>query len=261
MGRRFLIAATVASSACFASWGADEAETLRAARSAVKEWVAVESAISREEAAWAQKEILLQDLIAVAEKRIQQLDTELEQNDDQLTDAESERAAIVQRADALDWQAARIESFVADLERKLQALQATLPPPLLDELATLSQRLPQDPARSARPLGERMQNALVFMDKIRLFDQGVAVHESLQTLPGRNEPALTRTLYIGLGQAYYLTAGDAGYGRKNADGWEWISQPEISDAVAEAIAAANGSNAEPRLIPLPVQLAEGEAKR
>lgn len=254
--RRFWKSLPVAGACCWlASASLASPEALKDARATIKEWVAVENALSREEAAWAQKEALLNDLIEVAEKRIQALDTRLEQSEGTLSAAETERAELTERQDALGRQAERVAAFLEDLERDLLALRPMLPPPLLEETEPLFQSLSQAPAPASRKLGERAQTVIGLIEKMRQFDQGVAVHETLQTLPGRDAASLTRTLYVGLGQAYYLSAGDAGYGRMSRDGWQWESRPELAEAVAEAMAAANGESSEPRLIELPVQLA------
>ena len=59
---------------------------------------------------------------------------------------------------------------------------------------------------------------------------------------GDRRTAEVTALYVGLGQAYYVTAnGDsAGVGRFAGDAWVWEPVDEAAPAVAEAISVLNG---------------------
>lgn len=229
-------------------------EALESARSTVKEWAATEKAISREAAKWSGRQVLLRDLIDVAQQRIDRLQAELEKGEDRLSAADEARTELLDREEAVGEEADRIERFLAVLEARLQALRPQLPEPLDEELAPAYQRIPSDPAASTLGLGERMRTAVGLLAKIRQFDGNLTLAESLKTLPGSEQEASVRTLYIGLGQAYYLAPEDAGYGSPGPEGWVWQSEPKLRKAIREVITLAEGGVMEPQFVDLPVVL-------
>ncbi|HKK19710.1 MAG TPA: DUF3450 family protein [Opitutales bacterium] len=237
-------------------------EALDTARSTVKEWAAAEKAISREAAEWSGRKVLLQDLIEVAQQRIDRLQSELEKGQDSLSASDEARAKLLDREEAVAEESEQLEGFLAELEARLQSLRPQLPEPLEEELAPVYQRIPSDPAKTTLALGERMRTAVSLLAKIRQFDGKLTLAESLKTLPGSEATASVRTLYIGLGQAYYLAPEDAGYGSPGPGGWVWQSAPELRKAIQEVIALAEGGAMEPKFVDLPVALAgtEGGAK-
>lgn len=237
-------------------------EALKTARSTVKEWAAAEKAISREAAEWSGRQVLLTDLIEVARQRIERLQGELDKGEARLTAADETRAELLDREEAVGAESGQIESFLADLEARLQALRPQLPEPLDEELAPIFQRIPSDPEDSTLGLGERMRTAVSLLAKIRQFDAKLTLTESLKTLPGSEQEASVRTLYLGLGQAYYLAPEDAGYGSPGPEGWVWKSEPKLREAISEVILLAEGGAMEPKFVDLPVVLsgAEGGAQ-
>lgn len=233
-------------------------EALETARSTVKEWAATEKAISREAAEWSGREVLLRDLIEVAGQRISRLQSELDKGEAGLSAADAKRAELLDREEAVAAESEQIERFLADLEARLQALRPQLPGPLDEELAPIYQRIPSDPAETTLALGDRMRTAVSLLAKIRQFDGKLTLAESLKALPGREGKTSVRTLYIGLGQAYYLAPEDAGYGSPGPEGWVWQSEPELRQAIQEVITLAEGGAMEPRFVHLPVALDQAE---
>ncbi|WP_233246049.1 DUF3450 family protein [Coraliomargarita sinensis] len=233
-------------------------EALDTARATVKEWAATEKAISREAAEWSGRKILLQDLIEVAQQRMDRLQAELEKGQDSLSASDEARAKLLDREEAVAVEAEQIENFLADLEARLQALRPQLPEPLEKELAPIYQRIPADPAETTLALGERMRTAVSLLAKIRQFDGKLTLAESLKMLPGSDEVASVRTLYIGLGQAYYLAPEDAGYGSPGPEGWVWQSELKLRKAIQEVIVLAEGGAMEPKFVDLPVVLSSAK---
>ena len=246
----WLLAALVQSAA--------SSEALKTARSTVKEWAAAEKAISREAADWAAREALLKDLIAVEDQRIERLEKELAKGEAGLSAADEERAGLLDRQDALAAKAATVEDFLAGIEGELRALRVRLPEPLAEDLATVYQRVPKEPAETTLSLGERMRTVVTLLGRVRQFDGKLTLAESIRSLPGREGEASVRTLYLGLGQAYYLAPDDAGVGRPGPEGWTWESRPKFEAAIREAMLLAEGGAVEPKFVDLPVGIENGE---
>ncbi len=227
------------------------------ARSTIKEWATAEKAISRETVQWQEEQVLLEDLLAVAEKRVAKLQGILEAHEGFVSTADAKRLELLDQSERIAVDIAQIEAFLLKMERGLRRLKPRLPEPLQAELEPIYQRMPQNPAESKVALGERMQSVVNLLGKVREFDAKISVSESIRALPGSETEVSFRTLWIGLGQAYYLAPDDAGYGRPGAQGWEWHSQAELASSIRECIALIKGRSTEPKLIELPVELTKG----
>jgi len=234
------------------TFAAASPEALETARSAVREWAATEKAISREAADWVGRETLLNDLIAVEAERIERLEKELAKGEASLSSADEERGELLERQDALLAKAQTIEDFLGRIEGELRALRVRLPEPLENDLATLYQRMPKEAGETTLGLGERMRTVVTLLARLRQFDGKLTVTESIRALPGGGGEASVRTLYFGLGQAYYLGPDDAGIGLAGPEGWTWESRPEFEEAIREAMLLAEGGALEPKFVDLPV---------
>lgn len=232
-------------------------EKLKEARTTIGEWVQVESAISRETLDWAEEKKLLHDLIQVQKARIARLEGNLAETESVVSAADQVRADLLEKSDANESRAKRITEFVSQAERDIRKLWPRLPEPLQAELAPLFQRLPSDAGTTSLGLGERMQTVTALLAKIRQFDGRITVSERIGIVPGSSAEASIRTLWFGLGQAYYLAPGDAGFGTPGRDGWEWHSRPEFTERIRESLALAESPSGTPKWINLPVSLPEG----
>ena len=67
--------------------------------------------------------------------------------------------------------------------------------------------------------------------------------------------AEVKALYIGLGQAYYVTpTGDAaGVGQPTPDGWKWTPANDLAPEISRAIAILQNEEV-PAFVPLPVTI-------
>lgn len=229
-------------------------EALEAARASVKEWAATEKIISLEAAEWGGRKQLIEDLIEVADQRIRRLEGELETGAARLSTADETRAGLLDEQEAVAAEAEQVKSFLDRVEAQLRAIRPQLPEPLLEELATVYQRLPEAEGKSSLEQTERIRTVVNLLSRIRQFDEKLTLSESLRELPGSSELASVRTLYLGLGQAYYLGPDSAGYGMPGPEGWTWYPEPDIRQAVSEAMVLAEGAAMVPKFVDLPVQL-------
>ncbi len=250
----------------FALWGASlslacaSPEALEDVRTTIGEWATAEKAISRETVQWQEDQVLLNDLLVVAGKRVAKLEAILAEHEGFVSTADAKRLELLDQSERVAEDIQQIERFLVKMEAGVRELKPRLPEPLQVELAPMYQRLPKNAAESTVALGERMQTVVSLLGKIREFDAKISISESIRELPGTGVEASFRTLWIGLGQAYYLAPNDAGYGTLGADGWEWHSRPELAEAIQECIALVEGRSTEPKLIELPVALKKGAVK-
>ena len=100
-----------------------------------------------------------------------------------------------------------------------------------------------------------MQNVVGILTAIRQFDRTITVTDELRVLNDGAQGEV-RSIYIGLGAAYYYTPSgkDAGIGYPGSQGWTWESQPSLRSEIEEVIAIAEQSTSEARFVALPVSV-------
>lgn len=232
-------------------------ERLADARAAVSKWVDVERSISREALLWEDKKTLLNDLVEVARTEIRTLQQSIAQADKATGAADARRSDLVRKRDNNADLAAKIETFLVGVEKRLRGLHSRFPKPLLEKLAPLIQRFPSNSQDTELGIAVRMQTVMGYIAEVQRFDTLVTVGEELLPL-ANGDSREVRTIHFGLGAAFYVTSddSDAGVGGTGADRWSWTSQPNLAAAIREAIATAEGKQREARFLSLPVSLKE-----
>lgn len=229
--------------------------TVSQTRSTLKEWVLAEKTLSREAADWQQEKVLLQDLLAVLDQEIKTLKTEIASSQESLSQADEEREKLLKvRAESRD-QREMIQAYLADLEPRLLLLRSRLPEPLDNQLAIFFNRIPEEGTPSSLGIAERAQTVLGILDAIRAFDNKLTVARELRQGKSGSTQEMT-TLYLGLGQAFYVSAEDAGIGYPQTSSWQWESKPVLRQAILSAIAMAEGKTHEVDYIALPLKVSK-----
>ena len=124
----------------------------------------------------------------------------------------------------------------------------------MERVERLSQRLPERGQETKLSLSERFLNIVGILNESNKFHREITPASEVRSL-GDGRTAEVTALYVGLGQAYYVTAnGDsAGVGRFAGDAWVWEPVDEAAPAVAEAISVLNGEVA-PAFVQLPIRV-------
>lgn len=224
-------------------------------RNTVKEWVTVEKTISAEAASWSEKQMLLQDLLNVTEAEIKTLESSISELESTRTVADETRKQLLFDQEILNKNHAIIRTFLETIEPELKTIKQQLPHPLTEKLTSFYQRLPEEPQQTKLGIAQRMQTVIGILTAIQQFDRTITVTEELRGLENGIQGEV-RSVYIGLGAAYYYTLSgkDAGVGYLGDQGWVWESQPSLRPEVEEVIAIAEQSMSEARFIALPVSI-------
>ncbi|MEM7791978.1 MAG: DUF3450 family protein [Verrucomicrobiota bacterium] len=230
-------------------------EALDSARNLVKEWVAIEKAISSEAVEWREKQDLLNNLLSVTETEVETLENSIRAIEESATVADASRRKLVNEQEALTEGRQRISKFLSEIEPRVLQLRQTLPEPLSKKLENAYQRIPKDPTGSTLGVAERMQTVISILSIINKFDRSVTVYQEIRTLDDGTRSEVD-TVYLGLGAAYYRTrsGSDAGFGQPGLDGWNWQSQPSLEADIEEIIAIASNQTQLARFIDLPVEV-------
>ncbi len=222
-------------------------------RSHFKEWLDTEKAISREKEDWKARKVWLNEHISLTQKELSSLKEKISEFEDKASTADGERLKLLDQESVLREQQKQVTEVVAVLEARLHQLRPGLPEPLLNDLELAFHKLPAAGAETPIGLAERLQTVIGILGDIYTFDKKITVTESLhESLDGTEH--LVTVLYLGLGQAYFIGAKDAGIGFPTSEGWKWERQPDLAGKIKKAIDMAQGSTGEVVFVDLPVKL-------
>lgn len=224
------------------------------ARASLEQWVETRGLISKERNDWAVAKEMLTNRVAVVQAAIDSMRQTIAEAETQITEVDDKRAELVQEEDALKQTSAELESVVTELEGRVKALLPRLPDPLRQRVKVLSQRIPEDPESTEQSLGQRYESVVGVLNFVNKFNREITVTSEMRTL-GNGSRAEVTALYLGLGQAFYVSADGkaAGVGRPTAEGWDWQPADESAEAIARAVSVwKNEVGAE--FVPVPVRI-------
>lgn len=247
---------TLATLVCASGLGAQATSTtaLDATRTTIEKWVETRRIISKEQRDWQLGRELLQQRIAVVTREIEELRGRIaDAKATASATAEKEATARAER-DRLQEATAGLAAVVEGLEQRTRDLLARVPDPVRERVAALSQRLPATGTVTKAALGDRFQNVIGILNEVNKMAGELSVVTEVRTLPGGTSTEVT-TLYVGLGQGYYVNVkGDAaGIGVAGPDGWVWTAANDAAPAIRDVIAIYRGEQVA-RFVRLPVRI-------
>ncbi len=235
---------------------ADEADAavVHSTRDTLARWVETQEIISKEQQNWQLGREVLERRIALLESEIASFDDRIAETRKGIGEVDSTRSELDDEAAGLTVAASMLAERIPELEAKTRRLAQNLPDPVREKLSPLIRRLPEDPAGTELTLGQRFQNVIGILNEVNKFQRNITVTSEIRPLAD-GSTAEVRALYIGLGQAYYVTADGkaAGTGLPTDEGWKWTPRNELAGKVAQAIAVFQNEDV-PAYVPLPVEI-------
>ena len=227
--------------------------TLEETRLAMDKWIETQQIISRERKDWQQgKEILLSRLELV-KKEVVTLDEKTRQAESSVTEANKKRGDLLAENDQLKAAGGQLTGAVISMEGEVCRLFKLLPEPIQTKLQPLYQRIPEDPAKANVSVAERFQNVLGVLNELNKANNEITVSYEVHNL-ANGKPSEVKTIYVGLAQAYYVSAsGEGGIGRPTADGWKWEHSKDVVYDVVTALEIIEGKHS-PAFVRVPVKL-------
>ncbi len=225
------------------------------ARTTLEKWVETRQLISKESAEWQTDKQNMLDRIALLEKEQQLLTEQIAKAEATATQVDKERQKLVEENDALTVAAGAIRTSLAQLEKRVLAAYKSFPDPLRERIDPLYRRIPATPATARLSLGERMQNVIGILSEVDKFNSAITVVSEIKKADDGKEVAV-RTMYLGLGAAYYVdkSGGIAGVGAPGEDGWRWTPRNDLAAKIAKLIYIyENASAAEFVQVPVTIQ--------
>lgn len=235
MSRGPLLSILIVSLVCGRAGAAESA--LVDARERLGQWVQTQQLIAKTRADGdASKELLLQTK-AIHERELKALEENLLRSTTNSTQIATERAKaesdLAHAEEGID----ALRGALGSIEGQVRALIPVFPPPLLEQLQPLLNRIPEKAEATRAGATERLQTVVTLLNEVDKFQQAVTVSGGRQKDSSGREVSV-ETLYLGLGAAYFsdATGGVAGVGVPGAAGWVWTLKPEIGGVVRDALA-------------------------
>lgn len=229
-------------------------DTAGNARAALEKWVDTHRILSKEKRDWATGREVLEDRIALVKREIETLRAKVQDADKNIADTETKKDEVVRDNEKLKAASASLIDSIGGFEKRTMELLKRLPDPLREKLKPLSQRVPEDAAATKLSLGERFANVVGLLNEVTKANREISLLNEVRDIGGGRTAEVT-VMYVGLAQAYYVTAkGDAaGVGTPSPTGFTWQSANDLAPRIAEAIAIFKNEKVA-AFVQLPVQV-------
>jgi len=224
-----------------AQGGQDDNE-LSQARETLAKWVETRKTIATEKRKWALAKEMLQARIDAVKQEIETLEAKTGETGKSIAELDTKRTELVAKNEKLIAASKALRDAIVPLETHMKKVLTRLPAPIGEHVSLLARSIPRDPTKTETKLGERYRNVVGILNEIDKFNRKITMTSEVQKLPDGTSAEVT-ALYIGLGQAYYVTPkGDAaGIGLPPSsdggdEGWVWTPANEAAKAIKKAIA-------------------------
>lgn len=227
--------------------------SLEETRLRMDKWIETQQIISKESKDWQQGKSILAGRLELTKKEIATLEEKIKQAESSVSETEKKRNELLAGNEQLKAAGSQLADTITGVEADICRIYKQLPEPIQTKLQPLYQRIPGDPSKTNVSTAERFQNVLGILNELNKANNEISISYEVHNLAS-GKPAEVKVLYVGLAQAYYVSArGEAGIGRPSADGWKW----EPSQAGARDILVAQEilqGKQTPAFVPLPVKI-------
>ena len=231
----------------------DPAAQMKASREALAKWVETQQIIAKEKKDWQTGKEMLSSRIGLVKGEIADVEEKMQVTSTAGAESVQKKSDITRDESSLKAAAAAVAARTAGLERDLKALMPRLPEPIKAKVEPLVARMPADPEHTNISVAERLQNVVGILNEVGKFNGEITLATEVRTLAD-GKPSEVRTIYVGLAQAYYVSAsGEAGIGRPSENGWTWEPKKELASDVQHAVEILQ-TKSKPAFVPLPVNI-------
>ena len=228
--------------------------TLDDTRVTMTKWIETQQLIAKERNDWQQGREILNARVELVEKEVAALDAKIKEAKASVAETNRKRDELQAESDRMKSTADGLATTIAAMEADIRKLAKVIPDPIRLKLEPLFQRIPSDPSKTNASVAERFQNVLGILNEVGKANSEISVSFEVRTLSDGTSGEV-QTIYIGLGQAYYISPkGETGVGRPAPDGWKWEKLPDaFNNKVLTALEILQGKHI-PAFVPLPVQI-------
>ncbi len=208
-------------------------------RTTLQLWIETERQISKERENWVTAREILKQQIALMEQEIASLRESISESESSITEYEQKHNDLSQENDRLKASAEDLTTLVTRLEGRTRHVLKRLPDQASEREAVrvLRKQIPEDPNNTEITLSRRFQNVVGILNDINKFNNEITLYSEVQKLEGGNSAQVT-SVYVGLGQSYFVSVNGqvAGVGTATADQWQWSRQDAAAVDIERVIA-------------------------
>ncbi len=227
--------------------------TLEETRLTMGKWIETQQIIAKEQNDWQQGKEILLGRLELVKKEVATLEEKIKEAESSVAESNRKRSELLAEGDRLKAVGDQLTAAVTGMEAEVRRLHSQLPEPIQGRVELFYQRIPEDPATSKVTTAERFQSVLGILNEVNKANSEITVNYEVHNLAG-GKPAEVRAIYVGLAQAYYVSAsGEAGIGRPGAEGWKWEPSRAVARDVLTALEILQGKQT-PAFVPLPVKI-------
>ncbi|MGF1483317.1 MAG: DUF3450 family protein [Opitutales bacterium] len=234
---------------------ANSVEAVKDTQEILRQWVEVETDLSREEADWQLEERVIEDRISLLKTEIESLKERIEQAEEQASAAEKKREDLVATRDGLRAASNVLRDGIGGFEAEVRELYTTLPEPLQRETAPLFNRIPDEPEGTKLTLSQRLASLAGILSQTDKFNNSISLVTELKDVGG-GQSTEVETLYYGLAAAWFVDrSGEyAGTGRPGGpSGWNWTEANDQGSDILKAVRVYKSAE-EAVFVELPVEI-------
>jgi hypothetical protein len=233
-----------------------EGPNLNETRTALEQWVELRKLISEEDTNWRIDRELMKDTLDVLAVEMELLEQRILDAEENTTEADKQREEMTLENDILKEASRAVEDIMPEMEANIRELIKSFPKALIVRIEQLVKRMPSaERARTTRAaLGERVQNIVGILQEVEKFNKQISIVTELKSLES-GEMAQVKTVYVGLGQAYFVDEKGqyAGIVRPTAEGWQEEIRNDLASTIRDVVKIyENEKLAE--FVPLPVEI-------
>lgn len=220
---------------------ADSRSAIELVREALAKQSELQDLISKERNQWRVGKGLLEDQIEMVRAQIERAKKQTAEHIDGVAKAGDSKKKLLEKNAELKAQMAALDASIGGIEERTKALLPRLPAIAAERIERYSQRLPEDPAKSELDAARRFTSVIAILNDLNRFNREISTASEVRKLGEGLEKEVT-TVYLGLGQGFYVTAnGDAaGIGTATESSWVWSPSNAQAAEIAGVVKVLQG---------------------
>lgn len=224
-------------------------------RAMLQKWSETEKLIAAERHEWEQGKALLEGRISLVQQSVEDMKKKMAEAQAKLADAKKRAAEVEAEKQQAKEASEALLATAAEMEKGVRALITRMPPNVKEKVKVLADRIPKEDADVKNiTAAERYQNVLGILNELNKANLEIASLPEIHDV-GNGKKAEVKTIYVGLGQGYFVNEAGSigGVGTPGTDGWNWTTDPSVAKKMIEVIEVMK-KTVSAKLVELPVTI-------
>ncbi|MEM7279029.1 MAG: DUF3450 family protein [Pseudomonadota bacterium] len=199
----------------------------------VRQWNALERQQTTVMSRWRERKSLLTLQLQLLQQERKTLDALVNAKKVATDEFDQRRSKLAAQQVSIESDQAALQEDLERTQIALKRLLPRLPPPLQDRWQrSYTQVLAKEDATAS----DRVQALVTMLTAANQFDQRITVHRT-QMQNEAGETREVRQIYLGLGQAWFVSADSQllGYGNSGSESWDWYPSAVVDKDLAQQL--------------------------